>query len=275
MDPVNDRPDTARLIATWDGTDYERHSSHQRQWGNSLIDELTLRGNEQILDLGCGDGTLARSLADRVPQGRVLGVDAADGMLEAARAKSGANLQFEHVDIAEIGFDREFDVIFSNAALHWVSGHAALLVRLHRALRPGGLVRTQFGGDGNCPTLLRCLRNTMAAEAYGEAFAAFHWPWYFPSVAEYEALLHASPFHRFRVWMEAKDQVFASAEALIGWIDNPCLIPFLQALPSALRQNFRNAVVNDMLAQCRRPDSTYVEQFRRINVWAQRPGDTG
>ena len=53
------------------------------------------------------------------------------------------------------------------------------------------------------------------------------------------------------------------------------LIPFLQALPSALRQDFRNAVVNNMRAQCRRPDGTYVEQFRRINVWAQRPGDTG
>ena len=275
MDPVNDRPDTARLIATWDGTDYEWHSSHQRQWGSGFIAELPLRGDERILDLGCGDGSLTRRLADRVTRGCVLGVDAALGMLDTARAKSGANLQFEHVDIAEIGFDREFDVIFSNAALHWVSGHAALLARLHRALRPRGIMRAQFGGDGNCHTLLQCLRNHMAAKAYGEAFAAFRWPWYFPSVAEYEALLHASPFRRFRLWMETKDQVFASAEALIGWIDNRCLIPFLQALPSALRQDFRNAVVNDTLAQCRRLDGMYAEQFRRINVWAQRPGDAG
>jgi trans-aconitate 2-methyltransferase len=265
-------PDAGRLVAAWDGADYERHSAHQRQWGGDLVAELPLRGNERILDLGCGDGSLTRRLADRVPQGFVLGIDAAAGMLDAAQARTRVNLRFEQADMATVAFDREFDLIFSNAALHWVDGHTALLERLHRALRPGGRLRAQLGGDGNCPALLRCIRHQMGAGAspYAEALVGFRWPWFFPSAAEYDELLRASPFAEWRVGMEPKDRTFATAEALIGWMDNPCLIPFLQALPPDMRQPFRSGVVDAMLAQCRQADGTWLERFRRLNLWARR-----
>jgi trans-aconitate 2-methyltransferase len=220
-----------RLIEGWNGTDYEKHSAHQRRWGGSLIEELTLRGNERILDLGCGDGTLTRQLADRVPRGFVLGVDAAPGMLEAAQAKCGPNMRVERVDIADLSFEAEFDVIFSNATLHWLSDHAAILHRVHRALRPGGILRAQFGGDGNVPNLVACARHRMATPPFPEAFAGFRWPWTFPDLTAYEALLGASAFAQWRAWLEAKEQFFPTAEALVGWIDNPCLIPSSRRSP--------------------------------------------
>ena len=259
-----------RLIETWDGKDYERHSSHQRQWGGGLIEELPLRGDERVLDLGCGDGTLTRSLADRVPRGVVLGVDAAPGMLEAARTKCGPNMAVRLLDLNALAFDGEFDVIFSNATLHWIHDHAPLLAHIHRALAPGGILRAQFGGDGNCPNFIECVRRQMALPPFAQALAGFRWPWFFPGVSEYEELLSVSPFHEWRVWIEPKDQGFSTAEAIVGWIDNPCLIPFVQALPADLRKPFRDGVVETMLARTRRPDGTHFEPFRRINVWASK-----
>ncbi len=267
--------DSSRLVPNWDGADYERHSGHQRNWGGDLVNELPLQGNERILDIGCGDGSLTARLAKRVPQGSVLGVDAATGMLEAAQAKASANLRFEQLDVAEIAFEQEFDVIFSNAALHWVDGHAQLLSRFHRALRPGGVLRVQFGGEGNCPALSRWICTHMALPRYADALAGFRWPWFFPSAGEYEGLLRASPFSEWQIWTEPKDQIFASPDALIGWIDNPCLIPFLQALPPELRQPFRNGVVSAMLVECRELDGTFREHFIRLNLWAKRAGCTG
>lgn len=261
-----------RLIETWDGGDYERQSSHQRAWGSGIVAEFLLRGDERILDLGCGDGSVTRQLAARVPRGSVLGIDAAEGQLAAAQDRCPANMAVQVLDIAALAFEAEFDLIFSNAALHWVGDHAALLDRAHRALAPGGILRVQFGGDGNIPNLLDCLRRRMAAPHFVGAFAGFRWPWFFPSVPEYDRLLRASPFGAGEAWIEPKAQRFTDAEAIAGWIDNPCLIPFLQALPAALRRPFRDGVVADMLARTRQADGGYLEPFSRINVRAQKAG---
>jgi trans-aconitate 2-methyltransferase len=261
-----------RLVESWDGWDYERHSAHQRAWGSDLVDELAFRGDERVLDLGCGDGSLTRKLAERVPLGFVLGVDAAAEMLEAARAKCLPNMAVERLDINQLAFIAEFDAVFSNAALHWVQDHAAVLHNIHRALKPGGILRAQFAGDGNCPNMVACVRRQMAIRPFTQAFAGFRWPWYFPPVAEYEKLLHASPFVVWRVWIEQRDQRFPGADAIAGWIDNPCLIPFVQALPAPLRKPFRDGVVGAMLTLTLQPDGTYLEPFRRMNVSARKAG---
>jgi trans-aconitate methyltransferase len=259
-----------RLVETWDGRDYERQSAHQRAWGRGLIDELRLRGDERILDLGCGDGSLTRQLAERVPNGWILGVDAAPEMLEAAEAKRLPNMTLRCLNIDALASIGEFDLVFSNAALHWVHDHAALLANVYRALRPSGVLRAQFGGGDNCPTLVACVQRQMTVRPYAEALRGFRWPWRFFSVSEYERLCRASPFAEWRAWLEERIHTFPTTDAIAGWIDNPCLIPFLQALPAALRKPFRDAVVEAMLHATRRPDGVHVEQFRRLNVWARR-----
>jgi trans-aconitate 2-methyltransferase len=261
-----------RLIEGWDGRDYERHSSHQRAWGSDLIAELSLHGDERILDLGCGDGSLTRQLAARVPRGSVLGIDAAVEMLDAALDKCAPNMAVRHLDITDLDFEAEFDVVFSNASLHWVHDHDAVLHAIHRALRPGGVLLAQFGCDGNCPNLLECLHRQMATPPFSKALAGFVWPWFFPTLSAYDDLLRASSFAEWRTWMEQREQRFPGADAIVGWIDNPCLIPFVQALPAELRKSFRDAVVASMLARTRQTDGTYLEPFRRINVWARRAG---
>lgn len=102
----------------FDGRKYKQASTHQKEWGTRIISELHLAGEETILDLGCGDGVLTKQLADRVPRGKVLGIDASVEMIETAKELEGVNLSFLCLDIVEMAFDSDFDLIFSNAALH-------------------------------------------------------------------------------------------------------------------------------------------------------------
>ena len=125
MDQVASPAPGGRLVQGWDGRDYERHSAQQRSWGGDLIAELALRGDERVLDLGCGDGTLTARLAGLVPNGSVLGIDAAPEMLAAAQEKCGPNMRVTVGDIQALDFADAFDLVFSNAALHWVPDHAA------------------------------------------------------------------------------------------------------------------------------------------------------
>ena len=97
-------------------------------------------------------------------------------MLEAARDRCGPNMTVRHLDINHLALETEFDVVSSNASLHWVHDHAALLRNVHRALRPGGVIRIQFGCDGNCPILIGCVQRQMEIPPFTDGFRGFRWP---------------------------------------------------------------------------------------------------
>ncbi len=133
----------------FDGERYGQASVHQREWGTTLIAELSLQGTEHVLDLGCGDGALTARIAALVPRGHVMGIDASQGMIAAAQPKARENLRFVRMDINSLSFSGEFDVAFSNATLHWVKDHQRLYKSVGRALRPGGRIRFNFAAQGN------------------------------------------------------------------------------------------------------------------------------
>ncbi|MFC1958347.1 class I SAM-dependent methyltransferase [Chloroflexota bacterium] len=134
----------------FDGNKYAQASSHQKEWGQRLISELDLKGNERILDLGCGDGAITVQLADLVPEGSLLGIDASQGMIETAGNHRRPNLLFMVKDINSLDFNNEFDIIFSNATLHWVKDHDRLLKNVYASLKKSGVLRFNFAADGNC-----------------------------------------------------------------------------------------------------------------------------
>jgi len=253
----------------FNATLYERASGLQRDWGLRLLADLRLRGDERVLDLGCGHGALTADLATAVPRGSVLGIDNSPSMIERAAQLARANLGFRRMDINDLDFAAEFDLIYSNATLHWILDHRRLLQRVRRALRPGGQVRFGFGAEGNSPTFFAVVREAMAREEFARHFAAFRWPWYMPSVQEYEGLLAEAGFAESRAWGENNDRLFADSDEMTRWIDQPCLVPFLPCLPEAERGAFRDAVVAETLRRARRPGGRCSEAFRRIHVWAR------
>lgn len=254
----------------FDGKRYEQTSTHQKEWGTRLIEELQLRGDEHILDVGCGDGALTAKLAEIVPDGSVMGIDASEGMINAAQSHKKDNLTFKQLDVTTMQYHEEYDVIFSNATLHWIKDHKTLLELFYRALKPSGVLRANFAGDGNCATFNGIVKEIMGRNEFRNAFKTFEWPWYMPEVDEYMKLVKGSPFKKAEVWGENADRYFPDENTMLGWVDHPAIVPFKQFLSPHIAEQFHRIVADLMVKATKQSDGTCFEMFRRINVMAQK-----
>ncbi len=253
----------------FDGAKYEKASTHQKEWGTRLISELKLTGNERILDLGCGDGSLTETLAHLVPDGNVLGIDASKGMIDVARNRTGSNLRFELHDINTMDLPEKFDIIISNATLHWIKDHQKLWVNIKNILSENAIVRFNFAAHGNCSHFYKIIREAIALDDYQTYFSDFEWPWYMPEVDEYREIINMQTFSEIKVWGENADRTFPDKKSIIGWINQPSIVPFLKYIPEEKKEKFRSYVIKQMLIDTARPDGGYFETFRRINIFAQ------
>ena len=250
---------------------YKKASVHQQEWGKELISEFDFSGSEKILDLGCGDGGLTAYLADLVPAGFITGIDASENMINSAqKTHKSKNLRFKLMNINEIDFKDEFDVIVSNATLHWIKDHDRLLLNVCKALKADGIARFNFAANGNCATFFKVVREVMAQKQYADDFQDFDWPWTMPIIEEYELQLKNFNFSEIKVWGENADKFFPDKEAMIGWLDQPSLVPFLKHINNPNKKSFRDTVVERMVEETIQSDGKYFETFRRINVFAKK-----
>ena len=136
----------------WDPADYGKHSKIQYRWAQELMAGLQLHGHEAVLDIGCGEGKVSKGIADRLPHGYVIGIDRSEDMIQFARARYSQqvfqNLIFRKMDVRKLDFESQFDVAFSNAALHWIVDHLSFLHKLAKALKGHGRIRFQMGVKG-------------------------------------------------------------------------------------------------------------------------------
>ena len=255
----------------FDAEKYKKASAHQKEWGKKLISELNLKGCETILDLGCGDGGITTQLAKLVPDGLVIGIDASQGMIDSAKKTYKAqNLRFELKDINDIDFTDEFDVVFSNATLHWVKNHNKLLANVYKSLKAEGILRFNFAADGNCAAFFKVIKEVMAEKKYAEYFIDFDWPWYTPSVSEYEKILEQFGFKEAKVWGENADRFFPDTQTISKWVEQPSLVPFLKCVSDTDKQSFRDTAIERMIKETIQTDGRCFETFRRINVFAKK-----
>jgi trans-aconitate methyltransferase len=173
---------------TWNTAAYAANGRFVATLASGVVELLAPHAGERILDLGCGDGALTEQLA--AMGAKVVGVDNSPAMLDAARKRG---LHVEHHSADAIPYQHEFDAVFSNAALHWLSAerHPALLAGVHRALRPGGRFVAEMGGQGNIAAIRTAL--SAALEPYGidteHAAASFY-----PSPEVYRRVLEGAGF---------------------------------------------------------------------------------
>ncbi|MDR1906253.1 MAG: methyltransferase domain-containing protein [Clostridiales bacterium] len=252
----------------FDGEKYRQASKHQKEWGNKLISELNLLGDEEVLDLGCGDGALTEQIAILVPNGNVVGIDASIGMIRVAQKLKQPNLSFVCADINDIEYENRFDIVFSNAALHWVKNHKKLLKSSLKALKRGGCITWNFGANGNCENFCDIVKTVMKSPIYRNHFFDFEWPWYMPLEDDYNALIKSVGFSESEISYENADRYFENSDEMIKWIDQPCLVPFLKILPNDKKEDFRNMVVKIMIDRTKQPNGKCFETFRRLNVKA-------
>lgn len=253
----------------FDGEKYKKASSHQKEWANKILSELSFNGSETILDLGCGDGTITNQLAEMVPAGKVVGIDASEGMITTAlKYKKSTNVHFEQKDINEISYTDEFDCIFSNATLHWVKDHKLLLKNIFKALKNNGTLRLNFAADGNCSHFFKVIQQAIDEDDYCQYFKGYSWPWFMPTISAYQKLAKEAEFSQIEIWGENADRYFEDTETMIKWVDQPSIVPFLKHIPQSKKENFRDYVVEQMIKETRQKNGSCFETFRRVNVRA-------
>lgn len=230
----------------WDAAAYARNGRFVAEFGASLIDWLQPVPGERLLDLGCGDGALTAQLA----QGRVtvVGVDAS-AELVAAACQRGLDARIG--DGHALAFNREFDAVFSNAALHWMKADPdAVIAGVARALKPGGRFVAEMGAAGNVASIRGALHEALARR--GIAATAVD-PWYFPTQAEYRARLEQAGLAVLRI------ETFARPTPLPGAVDG-WLTTFAKAFLARLPEAEHAAVLAEVREAVR-------PQLHRDGIW--------
>ena len=259
-------------MTDWDARDYVAHSSAQQEWARELIAKLGLRGDEDVLDIGCGDGRATALIAERLPQGSVLGVDKSASMIALAVEQfppaAHPHLTFRQMDASRLDLPRAFDVAFSSAALHWLDDHEAMLRGVRSCLRPGGRLLFQMGGRGNIVEALAVVDGVIAHPRWRGSFDGFVPPYHFYGPEDYEVWLPRAGFCVARAELIPKDMRHADYQAFRGWL-RTTWFPYTDRLPAELRDAFLDDVAAAYTTACPRDDQGVIRvRMVRLEVEA-------
>ena len=246
----------------WDAEVYHRVSDPQFEWATEVLRRLELRGDEVVLDAGCGSGRVTALIADRVPRGRVIGIDASESMVAKARETLGDRAELHIGNLTELALDREVNAVFSNAVFHWILDHDLLFERLHRALKPGGRLVAQCGGGGNVASITDAIAQVGARKPFSDHLAGFEPIWNFSSAEDAHRRLQSAGFEEIECWLEAKP---VTPDDPFDYVTTSALGPITTLMPDADARAFADAVVE-------RLGSPITLDYVRLNILARRPG---
>jgi trans-aconitate methyltransferase len=217
---------------TWNSQTYATNARFVAELGMPVVELLNPQPGDRILDLGCGDGALTIKLKELGCE--VVGVDASENLIQAAQA---LGLDAYVMDGHKLEFDRPFDAVFSNAALHWMKQPEQVIAGVWRSLKPDGRFVGEFGGAGNVATIHQALMDRMRALGYDpEALN----PWYFPTPEAYQTQLEAAGFEVTQIELIPRPTTLPTG--VRGWLET-FANPFTQALPEGERSGFLDAIV--------------------------------
>ena len=261
------------MTLEWDASEYEAVSAPLTSWGADLLEIFLerrgLRGDEVVIDAGCGTGRVTELLLRYLPDGTVLAVDASENMVEAARRRFAgeARVRVEHQDLLLLELDRPVDVIFSTATFHWIKDHELLFERLARTLKPGGRLVAQCGGKGNIARTLAVIERVMGEDRFRDAFVGWERGWNFADPETTKARLEGAGFEEVETWLHEELTEFGSVDELARFLKTVVLRQHLTFLPEAQKRDSFAAAVAARLAG----EGSLVVDYVRLNMLATRP----
>ncbi len=245
-------------VREWNGASYDRISGPMEALGRQVLARLELQGDETVLDAGCGSGRVTQALIERLPRGKVIAVDASSSMAQAARERLGEQADVRVLDLLDLELETPVDAILSTATFHWIADHERLFARLRAALRPGGQLVVQCGGEGNIDQLRGVANEVRAREPYAAHFRDWQPPWNYAAPDVTEERLRAAGFAQARCWLTpAPTQPEYPREFLATIV----LGPHVQRLPAPLREPYMDEVMQAL-------GEPVVVDYVRLNIGA-------
>jgi trans-aconitate 2-methyltransferase len=206
-----------------------------------------------VLDIGCGDGKVTAEIAARLPKGFVVGIDSSGAMVARAQSRypvaDHPNLSFVLGDARFLPFCDEFNVVFSNAVLHWLRDHRPVLSGIFGSAKRGARIILQMGGSGNAGGVLAVLEEMLRAEEWRAYFDDFAMPYGFYGPEEYRVWLREAGLATRRADLIEKDMTHADRAAFEGWIRTTWL-PYTQRVPPERRDEFTARLLDRYLERC-------------------------
>jgi trans-aconitate 2-methyltransferase len=254
--------------AVWDPTQYLRFSGERLRPALDLLAQVALTAPARVTDLGCGAGNVTAILRQRFPKADILGVDGSNEMLAKAR-ETAPGCRFEQGDFSTWTPDAAPDLIYSNAALHWVTHHEILFPRLVSLLAPEGVLAVQMPAMHDAP--LRALQNEVAAHGpWAEALRGSDFARSILNAGAYYDVLRPL-VTKLDLWETTYLHVLQGADAVVEWAAGSSLRPFLDRLPPDLRAAYRAAYAEALRPHYpRRADGATLLPFRRQFILARR-----
>ena len=243
-------------VREWDGASYDNVSTTMEQFGLEVLQRLDLAGDELALDAGCGSGRITQALIERLPRGRVIAIDQSASMIDAARRRLGPQADLRVLDLLDLELEQPVDAILSTATFHWISDHHRLFARLRAALRSGGQLAAQCGGEGNIDALRAQATRVLAREPYAEHFTDWRAPWNYAAPERTRERLLAAGFSSARCWLTPAPRQPEQPREFLSTI---VLGPHLQRLPPQLREAF----MDELLAELGEPVTV---DYVRLNI---------
>jgi trans-aconitate 2-methyltransferase len=253
---------------TWNPDQYARFREERAQPFYDLLALVQPRPGMRVVDLGCGPGELTRVLHQRLAARETLGLDSSPEMLAKAAAIAGGGLRFELGDIDAFDADGAWDLVFSNAALHWLPRHPALFAGLTRALAPDGQLAVQMPANFDHPS------HTIAAEVAREepfraALRGYRRDFPLLPVEDYASLLHRLGFHRQQVRLQVYLHVLTSRDEVVEWVKGTLLTDYQARLSPEAFASFLDRY-RERLAESLPDERPFLYPFKRILLWAHR-----
>ena len=254
--------DAAKPINTgareWDAETYDAVSDPQFSWGMEVLGRLEPRGDEDALDAGCGSGRVSERLLELLPQGSLLAVDGSEAMIAKARERLGDRARYLVADLSELQIEAPVDLVFSTATFHWIADHDGLFARIRVALKPGGRLVAQCGGEGNVAAHTAAIARVAGQPRFAPHLSEMKDLWNFATAGDTERRLRTAGFEDVRCWLEPKP---VQPEDPLAFIATVTLGPVLALLPEELRTAFAEAVLEESA-------SPLVLDYVRLNIEA-------
>ncbi|MBZ5704828.1 MAG: methyltransferase domain-containing protein [Acidobacteriia bacterium] len=251
----------------WDSSAYHRLSGPQLSWGKKVLARVHLRGDETLLDAGCGSGRLTGELLEALPHGRVVGVDLSQNMLRTARehlaTRFGDRALWVAADLQDLPFVRAFDGIFSTAAFHWVLDHDKLFRSLYGALRPRGWLRAQCGGGPNLERLRKRTAVLAASPKYAPFLGGYAEPWTYSDAGTAAERLRRAGFVAVDTGLEPALTVLEDAGKYSEFVRTVILHRHLERIPDA---RLRGEFLAELTRQAAADDPPYSLDYWRLNL---------